>query len=875
MDETRNFYRILFGDLLIEDDHKKYWLTVNGIEKREGLKDKIHTEWIRIDDEENFITATKKYALRFNTYAGLGVRKQKMQEYERGSAEHVNMLPGVWVEVDYGEVGHAAKDLPPTKKDALALVDRFPLNPTLIISSGHGIHAYWLFKEFWEFEPQTEEWEKAKQFLKDFQRTMKNYAAEKGWRIDTTEDLARILRVPGTFNYKDEPVPVETLHSDDSQRYEPDELESYFTDTQVPSTRDTEDNPFKGLPSNFPPSDWLKVQEGCSFMRNAVEEASVLSEPNWYKALTIVARCIDGERDGAEIAHEISAPHPGYSPHETNKKIHHALHDTGPSLCQVIARDTGNVFCKDCKFNGKIKSPINLGMNKGAERLENVLSSDDINEWREPEEISSELLPVKELPPVIIPEPFRAWLEDVSFRMQCPIDFVAVAAMVVSATVIGAGCAIKPKAKDSWEVVPNLWGGIVGRPSQLKSPALAEIMKPLIRLEWEYKDTFDLEMKVFEAEGEVFKAEREAVKGEMAAVAKGKSKSGANMEMLKETLIQMEGADVPTRRRFKTNDTTIEKLGELLNENPRGILVFRDELVGLLCGWEREDRQQDRAFYLEGWNGTNNYTSDRIGRGTIDAKTICISLLGGIQPSKLTGYLIQNTANLANDGMVQRFQLLVYPDEPNWKLVDEWPNTEAKNKAFEALKNLINIDFVAAGATYDDERPFFRFDEEGQVLFYQWLEELEAKIRQEENPLISEHLAKYRSLMPSIALILHLIEVVGGAPPGPVNRNSALKAAAWVEYLESHARRIYGLLGDVGTRSASELAAKIKKRMVHDGFTVRDIYNRKQWHLLDTKELVLEACSELVEAGWVRKETAPVQGRQPKEIYRINPKIFS
>lgn len=365
MDEIRSFYKILFGDLL-KDEHKKYWLTVNGIEKRKGLKDKVYTSWINIDDEQAFIDASENYALslRFDTYAGLGVRKQKMQEFERGSAEHVNMLPGIWIEVDYGEVGHAAKDLPPTKNEALALVNRFPLKPTLVVSSGHGIHAYWLFKEFWEFEPKTEEWEKAQQFLKDFQKTMKKYAAEKGWIIDTTKDLARILRVPGTFNYKEEPVQVETLHSDDSQRYEPNELESYFTDTQVPhSTRNTEDDPFKGLPSNFPPSDWSKVQEGCGFMKHAVEEANGLSEPNWYKALTIAARCTDGGRDGLEIAHEISAPHPGYSPHETTKKIHHALHDTGPSLCQSIAQDTGNVFCRGCRFNGKIRSPINLGAN--------------------------------------------------------------------------------------------------------------------------------------------------------------------------------------------------------------------------------------------------------------------------------------------------------------------------------------------------------------------------------------------------------------------------------------------------------------------------------------------------------------------------------
>lgn len=129
--------------------------------------------------------------------------------------------------------------------------------------------------------------------------------------------------------------------------------------------------------------------------------------------------------------------------------------------------------------------------------------------------------------------------------------------------------------------------------------------------------------------------------------------------------------------------------------------------------------------------------------------------------------------------------------------------------------------------------------------------------------------------MPTIALVLHLVDVAGDGWLGPVSSETAVKAAGWCEYLESHARRIYGLLGNQGIRAAAELAAKIKAGKVVDGFTIRDIYHRKQWHLLDTKELVLEACQELVEAGWLKQEMVDIPGRQPKSTYRINPKIFS
>lgn len=496
------------------------------------------------------------------------------------------------------------------------------------------------------------------------------------------------------------------------------------------------------------------------------------------------------------------------------------------------------------------------------------------DQWPEPEEITSELLPVEALPAEIIPGAFRPWLVDIARRMQCPLDFVAVGALVVSAAVIGAGCAMRPKQRDDWNVIPNLWGGVVARPSMLKSPALAEIMKPLVRMELEARDEYDEAMMMHGAEFEAYKAERESIKADMLKTAKGKGTR--NMDVLKAEFMGTQEPEAPTRRRFKTNDSTIEKLGELLNENPRGILVFRDELVGLLSNWDREDRQVDRAFYLEGWNGNQGHTVDRIGRGTIDVTNTCISILGGIQPAKLQAYLMQSTGNLTNDGMMQRFQLLIYPDEPgNWQLVDEWPAKEAKNRAHEIIKAMANMDFIGAGATNGTARPYFNFSEQGQAVFNEWLTELEAKIRQETNPLISEHLAKYRSLMPSIALVLHLVDAAGDGWPGPVSDEAATKAAAWCEYFETHARRIYGLLGDKGSRAAAELGARIKAGKVEDGFTIRDIYNRKQWHLLDTKELVLEACQELVEAGWLRRDDIASTGGRPKEVYHINPKVFS
>jgi putative DNA primase/helicase len=82
----------------------------------------------------------------------------------------------------------------------------------------------------------------------------------------------------------------------------------------------------------------------------------------------------------------------------------------------------------------------------------------------------------------LLPAALAPWVADIADRVQCPPDFVAVGVMVAAAAVIGRQIAIRPKRQDDWAVVPNLWGLAVGLPGSMKSPALAEALRPLRRL---------------------------------------------------------------------------------------------------------------------------------------------------------------------------------------------------------------------------------------------------------------------------------------------------------------------------------------------------------------------------------------------------------
>lgn len=500
--------------------------------------------------------------------------------------------------------------------------------------------------------------------------------------------------------------------------------------------------------------------------------------------------------------------------------------------------------------------------------------------WPEPKPIQAALHPV---PPfdaeTLLPDALRGWVMDEADRMPCPPDFVAAAVLVGLGAIIGARCAIKPKARDSWLIVPNLWGGIVGLPSAKKSPAIGAALKPLDRLVAQAMEAHRADLEAFEADNTVFEAKRDAIESRIKAAAKDAKKGDLDSIAKELQGHRQQAPDAPVLRRYKSNDTTIEKLGELLRENPAGLLVLRDELVGLIASWDREGREGERAFYLEAWNGNAAFDTDRIGRGSIFIPNLCVSIFGGIQPDKLTGYLEQAAHALANDGMLQRFQVLVYPDHRAWEWRDRIPAKAARDRAFAVFEALADFDPVAWGAAPADDFdkfPHFRFDDAAQDIFIEWSGDLHgAKMPAEDHPIIQQHLAKFDKLFPALALILHLADCAATGRRGPITAEAALRAAAWCDYLEAHARRCYGLLTDDGLRAAQALADKVRQGKLAEGFTARDV-RRNQWRSLTTEEAVQAALDWLEDEDWLRAEevggTGPGTGRRTYR-YVVNPRL--
>ncbi len=514
-----------------------------------------------------------------------------------------------------------------------------------------------------------------------------------------------------------------------------------------------------------------------------------------------------------------------------------------------------------------------------------ILSTHAID-WKEPKPIKSELLPVQQLAQDMLPLEFKEYVFDEAIGADnMSPDMVAACLITSFASLIGAKVGVKPKAHSNWTIVPNLWGGIVAPPSSKKSPAFNAGTYPLDRLVATAREEF----KEVKKKHEILSFAKDADKSALKSKLKDASKKGdeEKQQQIIEELMQLEEETTaePVLRRYKTNDSTPEALAELEKQNPNGVLVLRDELTGWLESVDKDP--SERAFYLEAFNGDKPYEFDRILRGAGYIENHCLSVLGGIQPDKLITYLEPSIKGMGNDGLFQRFQVLVYPDATEWKYVDQIPNKLARNEVFELFRQVDEMDQYALekmGANPVDDyntRPYFRFGQKAQELYIQWTTDLHKnKIENEEHSIIAQHLQKYPKLMTSLALIFHIIDGIKFGSVGDISEQSAEMAIQWCDYLESHARRIYGLVLDAATIKASSIGQKLLKlNQDHEwrikGFKAREVH-RKNWKGLTNIESVEDALELLVDNNWlVIEEIEPtVKGGRPSKQYWINPKIY-
>lgn len=524
-----------------------------------------------------------------------------------------------------------------------------------------------------------------------------------------------------------------------------------------------------------------------------------------------------------------------------------------PKLAEITDRKLVETICKWLLIGNKQES-------EAQRNNQNETPGEFIGN---PKPLDLILKPVEPIDEKCLPKVLVNWLRPASKIIGCPFDFLVFSAIVTAGSLIGSRVRVKALQNSDWFVVPNVYGGIVGLPSSKKTPALDETRKPILELQAKARKEFADKRKDFEIEARYY--ERET-----AAIYKNKD---LNLEQTKQRIKDIEEPNHPTMKRFETNDITTPKLAQFLAENPNGLLQFRDELTGWLKSLDADYDTNARTLILELWKGAINYEKARVGDGEIQIQSGTLSIIGGIQPSKLQKYVAEAYSFDNSDGFLQRF-LFVYPDPQRHLERSTASDFQAMQDGYAAadkvFAKLAENDFNGrVNAANGDRFYAVKFAPDAQKVINEWTEEIETEAEklQIEDEAFSSFLCKLPKSCFAVALIFHCLENINQAAfPDEITAATALNAISYIKVLISHAGRVFALGENQIFALANMLLGKIRKGNLKQGFKGREVI-RKQWSGLKSKDTVQDVLSLLIDYGYLREHQTSGEGRRTVDYY--------
>ena len=294
----------------------------------------------------------------YNTFYALATFK------EDGSrkVDNIQYLKSFFLDLDCGET----KDYP-NKGEALTALRHFcqkvKLPKPVIVDSGNGVHCYWPLETEVEYKDWFPVAEKLKLLCAEY-----NLLADPA----VTSDGARVLRVPGSHNFKgNTPLQVKVLGNTQGahvfQSFSATLGDIETTKEKLPPSA-TKEKLHDNMENVFMRILQRTVKgNGCEQIKYIIKNQATISEPLWRGGLSIAKFCVDADKASINI----SKKHPEYSEEKTIDKMNRI---EGPYLCSTFDQHNPDI-CPSCPFWGKIKSPLVLGsrIKESDEEIEEAL----------------------------------------------------------------------------------------------------------------------------------------------------------------------------------------------------------------------------------------------------------------------------------------------------------------------------------------------------------------------------------------------------------------------------------------------------------------------------------------------------------------------
>jgi hypothetical protein len=543
----------------------------------------------------------------------------------------------------------------------------------------------------------------------------------------------------------------------------------------------------------------------------------------------------------------------------------------GGKPCSTYTKFGAYAFLNHGGNFGKAARALAAGGYGGQDHHGNGKTAGPVPEpWPQPVPLTA----IPEVPPFpidVFPEVLQVAVGEVAAALQCPADYAGVPLLCVAGGALGASRALAVKGSHVQRAV--LYEAVVGPPGSAKTPALEIVCAPLddheaaLHAKWlAAMEQYDLDLEVYEHDKKKWLKDREGDRPEK--------------------------PERPVQTRAMVDDVTVESLAPILMENPRGVVLPKDELLGWVLAmnqYREGGRGADQQFWLSNWS-SKTFVVDRKkerDKGPLRVPHPFVGVVGGLVPAglrKVRGDRGRQQGTGQQDGFLDRL-LWSYPDEvpegeENWAVVSSETTQDLKD-VLDKLRTLKMEPVQTEDGTVTGHRPYVvKLTASGRKAWRDFTRGHAAERNADDFP---EHLkgpwAKLRGYCARLALIVHYLRWACGEVKGDqsdVDGDSVKRAARLVAYFKGHARKVYAVMdADPKTTVAGRLLRRLE-RAKRRRFTRREAYRAMRGTVgkIDDIDAVLDL---LEKHGYIRPLPDPGThrgpGRRPSPAFEVHPSL--
>ncbi len=474
--------------------------------------------------------------------------------------------------------------------------------------------------------------------------------------------------------------------------------------------------------------------------------------------------------------------------------------------------------------------------------------------------------PVPPFPLSVFPAKVADYWRAAGEALSCPVDYVAVPGMTALGAAIGRSRAaqVKPGYAES----PLFWTAVFAPPGSKKSPALRVSCAPLQRAEGGWLDRYREAAQRFDTDSERYNAD---VKEWKNAGCQGEPPTKPRKPPLRQIIL---------------DDTTAEATAKVLAENPRGIAVIKDELIGFVRSLNqyKGGKGGDREFWQSAWAGAPakvNRSKDH-DTGPLVIPHPFVAFAGMMCPDALGELRGDNRNGDAQaDGFLDRF-LLSFPDPMDataetWRVIPE----DVTHGYADVFTKLLNVETVpeSVEAGHARSRPnYVTFSIGGRAAWEEFTGTMAARMNAlDKFDPFRGVLSKLEGYGARFAALLWSLRLACGdkKPTDLISTDTICGATALVDYFERHATRCLGRgWADRSIRVATRLLGWLSRNPQFTHFNRTDAFiNLKDKRDVKSAESLASAFRILVDHGYLRPfdHTSHSKSGPIPETYLVNP----